>query len=91
MSEVIEQWYEHLAVGLFNIQYCLDPEVILLGGAISSRPDLVCRLNGYIDDLMRQQPACKIRPQIKVCSAGNDANLIGALYHFLSRHPAVSI
>ncbi|MBY5944702.1 ROK family protein [Photobacterium rosenbergii] len=87
ISAVIHQWYQHLATGLFNIQYCLDPELILLGGAISSRPDLIDHLNQHIDAILHQQPVCKIRPRLKICSAGNDANLIGALYHFLSRCP----
>nr|WP_086938541.1 ROK family protein [Thaumasiovibrio occultus] len=85
LQAVIERWYQHLATGLFNIQYCLDPEVILLGGAISARPDLISHLDRHIDVILQKQPVCKIRPTLKVCSAGNDANLIGALHHFLTR------
>ncbi|PSW22201.1 ROK family protein [Photobacterium sanctipauli] len=85
LTTVIDNWYRMLAIGLFNIQYCIDPEKIILGGAISARPELLIKLNQHIDELMRKMPFAKIRPQLAVCQAGNDANLIGALYHYLNR------
>ena len=85
LQEVIEQWYRTLATGLFNIQYCIDPETIILGGAISERPDLLGHLNRHLDELMQAIPIANIKPKLATCQAGNDANLIGALFHFLQR------
>ena len=85
LEAVIEQWYRTLAIGLFNIQYCIDPETIILGGAISERPDLLEHLNRHLDELVETIAIAKISPKLATCQAGNDANLIGALFHYLQR------
>ncbi|MGR5063242.1 ROK family protein [Photobacterium sp. DNB22_13_2] len=85
LKAVVEQWYRTLATGLFNIQYCIDPETIILGGAISERSDLLEHLNRHLDELVRALPIAQIKPTLATCKAGNNANLIGALFHFLQR------
>ncbi|MBY6196143.1 ROK family protein [Vibrio hangzhouensis] len=83
--DVVEQWYMDLAIVLFNIQYSLDPECILLGGAISRRKGLIEKINQKLDGIHSHYPIAKIRPNPKLTQFGNDANLIGALKHFLNR------
>ncbi|PSU33615.1 ROK family protein [Photobacterium lutimaris] len=85
LEAVVEQWFRTLATGLFNIQYCIDPETIILGGAVSERPDLLEHLNRHLDELIQVIPIASIKPKLATCQAGNDANLIGALFHFLQR------
>ncbi|WML45806.1 ROK family protein [Neobacillus sp. PS3-40] len=45
VKDEIEKFLKRLAVGIFNIQYVIDPEKILIGGAISERHDLIERIN----------------------------------------------
>lgn len=83
--EELEKYYRYMATGIYNIQYTYDPEVIILGGAISEREDYIPSIEKYIDELMELNEGV-IRPIIKKCQYGNDANKLGALYHFLSRN-----
>lgn len=85
IQAIIDDWYKMLAYGIYNVQYCVDPERIIIGGAISSRPDLLDRIEKKLDQIFSENPYSSVRPQLSVCEAGNDANLIGALYHYLQR------
>lgn len=81
--EVIERFYKNLAKGIFNIQYVYDPEMILLGGAISEREDFIDRINEKIDEIMSKVEIAKVRPQVLTCTHKKDANLIGAVANFI--------
>lgn len=80
----VEQWYFDLATVLINVQYSVDPQYILLGGAISRSSGLIDKLNQKLDAILAQHPIAKVRPNPKLTQFGNDANLIGALKHFLN-------
>ena len=82
-KKYVEMFYKYLAMGIYNIQYVFDPEIIIVGGAISKRNDLVENVYKYVDEYIKKLKDPKIRPIIKVCKFGNDSNLIGAVYHFL--------
>ncbi|WP_432667046.1 ROK family protein [Wukongibacter baidiensis] len=84
--EEIDKFYYTCAVGIYNIQYYYDPEVILIGGAISSRETLISEINKRLDIILKKINIAKIYPKIKTCNFLNDANLIGALYNFLKRN-----
>lgn len=81
----VNKYYFIMAVGIYNIQYTYDPEVIILGGAISERPEYVDEINKRLDILMNSDLEGKIKPTIKKCEFGNDANKLGALYNYLQR------
>ncbi|WP_417883924.1 ROK family protein [Vibrio rumoiensis] len=85
IQAIIDKWYQMLAYAVYNVQYCVDPNRIIIGGAISSRPDLLERIEEKLDQIFSENPYSSVRPQLSVCEAGNDANLIGALYHYLQR------
>ncbi|WP_105901677.1 ROK family protein [Vibrio gangliei] len=84
-QSAIDHWYQNLATGLFNLQYAFDPEIILIGGAVSVRSELISRIEDKIANILQKLPHSKVVPQIQACKLGNDANLTGALWHFLSR------
>lgn len=80
----LEAFYESLAYSLYNISVALNPEKILLGGAITQRL-------GFIEEVTNRtlQLKNKIRdlknlsfPIIQACQFLNDSGKIGALYHF---------
>ena len=86
----VDKYYYIMAVGIYNIQYTYDPEVIILGGAISERTEYVDEINKRLDKLMNSDLEGTIKPVIKKCEFGNDANKLGALYNYLQRHGCIS-
>lgn len=81
----VNKYYFIMAVGIYNIQYTYDPEVIILGGAISERSEYVDEINKRLDVLMNNGLEGTIKPVLKRCVFGNDANKLGALCNYLQR------
>ena len=81
----IEDMYEYLARASYDIQYIFDPEAFLLGGAISARADLIPNIEKHLDNILRDAKVARIRPHILACQHGNDANLLGAVSHLMTR------
>lgn len=81
VKEEVSEWFKALAKGIYNIQYILDPEKILIGGGISVRDDFINRLNQYLELMKNEESTLDIK--VEKCEFANDANLIGALYNFL--------
>ncbi|SFM21848.1 ROK family protein [Salibacterium qingdaonense] len=86
--KALDRFYRFLALGLYNLQYIYDPELILLGGGVSAREELVQRINEKLDGLMREAPVGTIRPTLDVCHFRQHANLLGAVYRFIQNKPA---
>lgn len=86
IKKYVDEYYRTLAMGIYNLQYAYDPSMIIIGGAISSRSDLLDKVNEQLDIIFSQLTHAHVRPNIKVCQFGNDANLIGATYHYIQRH-----
>lgn len=85
-KEVIDRFYLNIAKGIFNLQYIYDPDIILLGGAISEREDFIEKINEKIDYLLSKIEIAKVRPVVSTCTHKKDANLVGALANFISEH-----
>uniref|UniRef100_UPI00260EAE7D ROK family protein n=1 Tax=Clostridium sp. TaxID=1506 RepID=UPI00260EAE7D len=85
-KQVIERFYLNLAKGIFNLQYIYDPDIILLGGAISEREDFINEINKKLDYLLTKIKIAKVKPSIATCTHKNDANLVGALANFLNEY-----
>lgn len=81
---VLKDFCLDIAVQLYNLQYIYDPEIILIGGGISKQPLLIKMINEAIDDINKQTNQLVI-PQVNTCKFYNNANLIGALYHFFQQ------
>ncbi|WP_300385454.1 ROK family protein [Clostridium sp.] len=81
--DVIDRFYMNLAKGIFNLQHIYDPEIILLGGAISNREDFIEKINEKMDYLRGKISIATIKPQLDTCTHKKDANLVGALAHHL--------
>ena len=85
-QKYVDKFYRTLAMGIYNLQYAYDPSMIVIGGAVSIRPELIEKINEQLDIIFNQLTHAKVRPNIKVCEFGNDANMIGAVYHYMQRH-----
>lgn len=81
VKEEITEWFKGVAKGIYNIQYILDPEKILIGGGISIRNNFIDRVNQYLELMKNEESTLNIK--VEKCKFANDANLIGALYNFL--------
>ncbi len=84
-KEIIDKFYKYLAIGIFNIQYTFDPELILIGGAISKREELLDKINENLDKLLASHDSAKITPTLKIATYGNDSNIIGAIINYKLR------
>ena len=82
--DILKDFCYDIAIQLYNLQYIYDPEAILIGGGISKQPLLITMLQEAID-LISQTSNQLVIPTVNTCKYYNNANLIGALYHFLSQ------
>lgn len=83
VQDEIKKFIKRIAVGIFNLQYAIDPEKILIGGAISQREGLIEQINETLSQMKNNMHRLSV--QVERCQFGNDSNLIGALYHYLQR------
>jgi len=81
-AEEVEKFYHYLAQGIYNLQYCFDPEKIIIGGGISGKEDLIPQLNKKLQEIVDQVGIAPFVPDIALCKFKNDANLIGAVYNY---------
>lgn len=82
--ECLDRFTRRVAVQLFNLQMILDPERFAIGGGISAQKSFIDSLEKNVREFRAK---CEINlptPSIVACRFRNDANLIGALQHFLA-------
>lgn len=83
--QAIAELVDHLASGLVNIIYLLNPEIIILGGGIMSQKT-------YLNDKLVERVSEKLisplfdKSIITFAENQNNAGMLGALYHFNQRH-----
>lgn len=81
----IDEIISNLAVGVRNIIYLLNPEVIVIGGGITAQKEYLEEKirkevnDGMISDMFR-------KTRIELAQQGNQAGLLGALYNFLNKN-----
>lgn len=81
--EEVEKFIKYLAVGIFNIAYVIDPEKILVGGAISQRHQLIQQINDVLATMRGEHATLDL--SVEKCAFENDSNLIGALFHYIQQ------
>ncbi|ELV9469178.1 ROK family protein [Salmonella enterica] len=74
-QRLVSEFFNDLGTGLYNLVNIFDPQVIFIGGGIVERP-------GFIEKLKENLYWFGIEKYINSVSTGNDAGLIGAVYHF---------
>lgn len=83
-AKCIGRFFKTFAIGLHDIQHAFDPQLILIGGAISERKDFITRIELALDWLYENLTGLMSRPNVSACACGADANLIGAVYHLVT-------
>lgn len=82
--DCLERFTRRIALQIFNLQMLFDPQRFAVGGGISAQPSFVEFINRNLERLRAE---CKYNlpaPDVVACKFQNDANLIGALQHFLA-------
>ena len=81
-TSLLDEIYQIMTNNLYAIQVMFDPELILLGGGISKRPELAEELSNRLFELLKKEGVEEIMPTIKCCRFQNNSNLIGAALNF---------
>ena len=79
----IDEFCRLLAIQIYNVQAFADPEKIAIGGGISAQSIFIDYIRKHIDAFHSQCQYDFPKPSVVTCKFQNDANLIGALHHFL--------
>jgi len=82
--KVLDDFTQNLAVQIFNLQCILDPEVVAIGGGISSQDILIEYIQKNVNKYHANFEYGVPKPNIVRCKFRNDSNLIGALYNFIT-------
>lgn len=83
----VQTMYYSLAKGIYNLQYSFDPELIVLGGAVSNNPHLIPEVNKEIEKIRKVVKIASIKPEIVPCHYTDEANLRGAAVDFAQTYP----
>lgn len=81
----IQEMCEVLGMGIANICYVVNTEVVVLGGGIMAQKE-------YLKDILRESldkyliPSVARHTRLEFAQNQNQAGMLGAYYHFRSRH-----
>ncbi|MFD1317933.1 ROK family protein [Loigolactobacillus zhaoyuanensis] len=79
-TTIINNWAAEVATGLANIILLFDPEILLIGGAVSQQGDfLLALLNQALDPLL---PPDLCQTELRVTQLADQAQLFGAVADF---------
>lgn len=82
---ILKEYCREIANSIVGLQGILDVEKVAIGGGISAQPILIETIREQVNEIYDRMPGFfPAQPmEITRCTFGNDANLIGALYHYL--------
>ncbi|MDO4276593.1 MAG: ROK family protein [Eubacteriales bacterium] len=83
--QAIDEMADILGMGIANICYVLNPEVVVLGGGIMAQEDF---LKERMEAALKKYLVSGIaeKTSLKFARHRNDAGMLGAFYHFRGRH-----
>lgn len=83
----IEKFYDNLAMGIYNVCYILNPDKILIGGAVSQQSELIKEVKRRLD---QYTPSFSVKltdhVQIERCKFLNDSGLMGSYCNFITQY-----
>lgn len=82
LKGIVEEWIEMIAKGLISLVHLFNPQIIVIGGGVSSQEELFIKpIRDYVISHVMEQ----FKKNLKVESAllGNQAGLVGAVYYHL--------
>lgn len=72
--EEVDEMFDYLCMGIYNISYAIDPEVVYIGGGVSQSEEFINELKNRLSKHPYKDANINIRP-VKYY---NDNNLLGA-------------
>ncbi|HIR88092.1 MAG TPA: ROK family protein [Candidatus Fimimorpha faecalis] len=82
----IDKMVDILGMGIANICYVINPEIVILGGGIMAQKDyLYDKIRKSIDHYLL--PTISQHTKLAFAQNQNHAGMLGAYYHFCRRHP----
>ncbi len=69
-------------MGLYNLQTSIDPELIVIGGSISARTDLLAKIEEQVELIFNRGQKTAIRPDSRLCQFKNETNLLGGVANY---------
>ncbi|MGI6069363.1 MAG: ROK family protein [Blautia sp.] len=82
----IDDMVQVISKGIANICYVLNPEMVILGGGIMAQEAyLAGRIRNAVDSYL--VPSIAKKTTIAFAKHKNEAGMLGAFYHYQSRHP----
>ncbi|MGE7858547.1 MULTISPECIES: ROK family protein [Bacillus] len=85
VTQAVEVFFKHLAIGISNLAYIFNPEMIVIGGGITGRGNQFLKeVKEEVRKYLNQETYNNC--EIELAQNGNCAGMIGAIYHFLHWH-----
>ncbi len=81
---LVRERIAYLVVAIVNIQYLINPEIIIIGGGVSNSLILKKIFYEELDSLYLNRPFYTSRPNVTFSELGDHANLIGAGYKIIN-------
>lgn len=85
-SQLTTSFYTGVARGIYNLLVCFDPGRVVLGGGVSGNQRLIPNIDRQLKRILLENAATELEYELVTCQFGNDANLIGAVYHFIETY-----
>lgn len=79
----VESLIDSLARGIYNLSVSFNPDLVIIGGGISNRTDIVERINEKTTYYLNRHGAGDLELNIVPCAFRSEANLVGAVVHFM--------
>lgn len=82
VTQAVEVFFKHLAIGISNLAYIFNPEMIVIGGGITDRgKQFLKEVKGEVEKYLNKEIYNNC--EIELAQNGNCAGMVGAIYHFL--------
>lgn len=82
---IFQSYCKEIAIQLFNMQIMLDPSVVCIGGGVSENMVFVEGIREAMHQFYAKLPIRVPPIALESCKYHNQANVLGAFYHFQSR------
>lgn len=80
--EIFKTYCREVALELHNIQCLLDPQRICIGGGASENPLFIEGIQKAVQEFYDTLPIAFPHAELVKCQYCNDANMLGAYYHY---------
>lgn len=81
-QQIFQTYCDEIALELHNVQCLLDPQRICIGGGASENPLFIGEIQNAFESFYQSLPIAFPHAEIMKCQYCNDANMLGAYYHY---------